>query len=339
MANEMIWYDGCCKVLVEACVKSRTVSEAINFRDSAIGMEAYARAAKNLQMLADAWEIKVNATRRLGEMMENGKADRAPVGKPPNGVSETPLPTLKQAGIDKNLAKRARKLYGFTKKRFALFVMDGRKAISDGVDRALRTIDIIEERSVRYRTKHKTEMVKELAAISGPFDTIYADPPWTFEVYSGKGKQRSAERYYDTMKLEEIKNLPVAKIAAKDCALFLWTVWPELPGALEVIEAWGFEYKTAAFVWVKQVSEQNEKLFTGMGYWTRANSEPCLLAIKGKPLRLNLDVHQIITAPVGKHSEKPEIARERIECLVGGPYLELFGRKKVEGWTVWGDEV
>ena len=84
------------------------------------------------------------------------------------------------------------------------------------------------------------------------FSVIYADPPWAFEVYSGKGKQRSAERYYDTSSLEAIKALPVSQLAADGCALFLWGVCPELPGALAVIEAWGFEYKTFGFLWVKQ---------------------------------------------------------------------------------------
>src|SRR5215475_1888235 len=111
------------------------------------------------------------------------------------------------------------------------------------------------------------------------FGAIYADPPWSFEVYSGKGKARSAETHYPTMKLADIAALPIARLAAKNCALFMWAVWPELPGALEVIKSWGFEYKTAAFVWIKttknaeRVELNGKGLFTGMGYWTRANSE------------------------------------------------------------------
>jgi hypothetical protein len=110
--------------------------------------------------------------------------------------------------------------------------------------------------------------LKALAAAGEKFAVIYADPPWEFKVYRGKGKQRSAERYYDTSSIEAIKALPVAPLAADDCALFMWAVMPELPGALEVIKAWGFEYKTAGFTWVKQ-NKSGEGLFTGMGYWTR----------------------------------------------------------------------
>lgn len=169
------------------------------------------------------------------------------------------------------------------------------------------------------------------------FSVIYADPPWSFKVYSGKGKQRSAERHYDTMSLDEIKALPVADLAADDCALMLWSVFPELPGALDVIAAWGFTYKTVGFVWVKKTSGDN--LHWGMGYWTRANAEVCLLATRGAPKRQAMDVHQIIESPVGEHSRKPDEVQVRIERLLSGPYLELFGRRAVPGWTVWGNQI
>lgn len=182
------------------------------------------------------------------------------------------------------------------------------------------------------------ESLEALAASGKRFNVIYADPPWTFEVYSGKGKERSAERHYDTLSLDAIKALPIESLAATDCALFLWGVWPELPGALDIIDAWGFKYKTLGLLWVKQ-NRSGEGVFTGMGYWTRANSEPCLLATRGSPQRLALDVHQVITSPVGKHSAKPDEARRRIERLLAGPYLELYARTLVPGWTVWGDEI
>src|SRR5215203_3404521 len=137
----------------------------------------------------------------------------------------------------------------------------------------------------------------ELIASGYRASVIYADPPWSFKVYSGKGKERSADRHYDTMSLDDICKLPVAKLAGDDCALFLWAVMPELPGALRVIEAWGFQYKTTAFVWTKQ-NRSGEGLFTGMGYWTRANAEVCLLATRGSPKRVAKDVHQVIQAPV-----------------------------------------
>ena len=154
-----------------------------------------------------------------------------------------------------------------------------------------------------------------------------------------------SNRHYDTQSLDAIKALPVGDLAADDCALFLWGVWPEHPGALEVIKAWGFEYKTVGFVWVKttgaaeSVSLDGEGLHWGMGYWTRANTEFCLFATRGSPPWLVKDVNQVILAPVGRHSEKPEETATRIERLLAGPYLELFARQSREGWTTWGNEV
>jgi len=187
--------------------------------------------------------------------------------------------------------------------------------------------------------------LKALAAAGRRFKVIYADPPWEFKVYSGRGKARSADRHYDTLSLAAIKALPVAHLAADDCALFLWGVWPELAGALEVIAAWGFEYKTLAFVWLKTAATADtikldgDGLHWGMGYWTRANTEFCLLATRGAPLRLAQDVHQVVIAPVGAHSTKPEQVRNRIEGLLAGPYLEIFARRRTAGWTVWGNEL
>jgi site-specific DNA-methyltransferase (adenine-specific) len=140
------------------------------------------------------------------------------------------------------------------------------------------------------------------------------------------------------MTIEQLKALPIDKLAADDCALFLWSVWPELPGALELIKAWGFTYKTCGLLWVKN-NESGQGLHWGMGYWTRANSEPCLFATRGSPKRIAKDVHQVIQSPVGEHSRKPEEASARIERLVAGPYLEMFARRPMAGWTVWGNQI
>jgi N6-adenosine-specific RNA methylase IME4 len=189
------------------------------------------------------------------------------------------------------------------------------------------------------------EDLHALIAAGKKFSVIYADPPWEFKVYSGKGKQRSAERHYDTASLDDIKTLPVGNLAGSDCALFLWCVMPELPGALDVIHSWGFEYKTVAFVWVKTnendtfIDREGAGLHWGMGYWTRANVELCLLATKGAPKRLDRGVHQVIVSPVGEHSRKPDEVQVRIERLLEGPYLELFGRRTAPQWTVWGNQI
>jgi len=175
--------------------------------------------------------------------------------------------------------------------------------------------------------------------MNGNYGIIYADPPWAYRVWSEKGKGRSAENHYKTMPLSEICALPVASIAAPDCALFLWATFPNLQEAFKVIDAWGFTYKTVAFVWVKN-NKKADSLFWGLGHWTRANAEVCLLATKGKPRRISKSVHQIITTPIEKHSKKPDETRRRIIELMGGlPRVEMFAREHPDGWDVWGNEV
>ena len=168
------------------------------------------------------------------------------------------------------------------------------------------------------------------------YQIIYADPPWR---YRNNANDRSPERYYPTMPLEDIKALPVAEIADKDCALFLWATLPHLRSAFEVIDAWGFRYKVVAFVWIK-INRKSDTLFWGMGSWTRSNAELCILATKGKPRRQARNVHQVILSRIEEHSKKPEEARRRIEALMGDlPRIELFARRTSPGWDVWGNEV
>ena len=119
---------------------------------------------------------------------------------------------------------------------------------------------------------------------------VLADPPWRFETYSELGKGKSPERHYPTLTLERLMNLPVTDIAANDCALFMWSIDPLLPQAIMVGEAWGFTYKTVAFIWTK--TTKRDKWHFGTGYWTRANPEMCLLFTKGKPQRLARNVRR-----------------------------------------------
>ncbi len=173
---------------------------------------------------------------------------------------------------------------------------------------------------------------------------IYADPPWSYKTWSAKGTGRSAEQHYETMSIDDIKALPVADLAAPDCVLFIWCTWPTLKDGLDVISAWGFEYKTCAFDWMK-ASVSTIDLFPDpksadmkLGHWTRSNSEPCLLATRGKPKRLNADVRMGIIESNRQHSRKPDTVPARIERLVAGPYLELFARTTREGWSSWGNQ-
>lgn len=172
------------------------------------------------------------------------------------------------------------------------------------------------------------------------YNIIYADPPWQYKVWSKEtGSGRSAEAHYHTMAKEDIQKLPVADLCDDDCVLFMWVTYPCLEEGLELIKKWGFTYKTCGFSWVK-LNKKQPTLFTGMGYYTRANNEICLLATKGKPLkRISKGVKQIIMTPIEEHSKKPAETRKRIVDLFGDlPRIELFARQATEGWDCWGDE-
>lgn len=184
----------------------------------------------------------------------------------------------------------------------------------------------------------------------GHYGAILADPPWHFQTWAGARKSgagiacRASVPAYTTMVDEDIASMRVAELAAPDCVLFMWTCWPVLRRSLDILDAWGFTYKTCAFCWTKadatQIDMFREDITPrmGLGYWTRANTEPCLLATRGKPKRWGADIRQAIVEPVREHSRKPDGVHERIERLVAGPYVELFARQRRPGWDAWGNE-
>lgn len=170
------------------------------------------------------------------------------------------------------------------------------------------------------------------------YNIIYADPPWSYRDEALAGN-RGAGCKYKVQSKEWIDNLPIADIADKDCVLFLWVTMPKLNECWELIQKWGFEYKTVAFTWVKKNKVKNS-WFWGMGRWTRANPELCLLATKGKPKRISASVHSIVDTPIQKHSQKPDEVKNRILSLMGDlPRIELFAREKTIGWDSWGNEI
>jgi len=171
------------------------------------------------------------------------------------------------------------------------------------------------------------------------FPILYIDPPWSYKVYSKKGRGRSAENHYLTMDKEEIRNLDIDGISEKNCILFLWVTFPCLQEGLEAIKSWGFTYKTLGFCWVKR-NKKSLSWFWGLGFWTRANPELCIIATKGHPKRVSRAVHCIVDTPVEAHSKKPDEVRKRIVELVGDlPRIELFARQEYPGWVCLGNEI
>lgn len=180
------------------------------------------------------------------------------------------------------------------------------------------------------------------------FRAISIDPPVPYERTSGQGV---ANKAYTLMTWQDLKDLgPLIKaVAAPDCAIFLWTCPPLLMETVDMVKAWGFQYKTKAFTWVKCYRDGG--MYVGLGSYTRANSEDVWLLSNGTPKRKSKNVLQVamtreetpevetIIAPIQKHSKKPEVIQDRIEALVDGPYLELFARRQRAGWVTVGNEL
>jgi N6-adenosine-specific RNA methylase IME4 len=169
------------------------------------------------------------------------------------------------------------------------------------------------------------------------YSIIYADPAWDYDnriQHNGKETTGSAVYHYPTMKIEEMKKINVKDICEKDCLLFMWSSSPHLPQAIELMTAWGFEYKTIAFVWDKQRVNPS--------YYAMSQVEVCLVGKKGnipKP-RGTRNERQFLSEMRTKHSKKPDEIRCRIERMFPTQKkLEMFARETKEGWDCWGNEV
>ena len=172
------------------------------------------------------------------------------------------------------------------------------------------------------------------------YNVIYADPAWKFNnKKTGGNLTGGADNHYKTMTIEDAKLLPIKDISADNCILIMWWVGSQPQEALDLVKAWGFTIKNMnGIVWVKKT--KHDKHHFGMGYYTRAGSESAIIAVKGKPKAANRSVRAVREAVTGEHSEKPAIFRDDIVQLCGDlPRIELFARKKVEGWDSWGNEI
>jgi N6-adenosine-specific RNA methylase IME4 len=341
----LVKYDAARRALAEA----HRVDEVKSIRDRAVAMQAYARQAKDTSLITQATEIRMRAERRAGELlieMAVRKERETKGGDRRSKLHAATLiaPKLADLGISKTQSSRWQKLASLDADHFEEKVESASKRAYDRITyRFLKQAEI-----ERAKTRHAkliehgctVDDLTALAESSKRFSVIYADPPWPWAGNLGSGMSR-ADHHYRLDTVAEIARLPVASLAADDCALLLWCTGPHIAigSDVEVIRAWGFKPSTIAFVWVKQNRGDGGVRTRGQGCWTTANAEICFIATKDSPLRLAFDVHQVVMAPGGEHSEKPEEVRRCIGRLFGGSYLELYGRKPVFGWTVWGNEI
>ena len=339
-------YDAAVRALAEAV----RIDEVKGILDTAVAMQAYAKQAKNRDAEANAIELRMRATRRLDQLCKAQKDTvgfnrGAAGGGKKDGPRESLIdprdarPTLAMQGIDKALAHQARILGGMTDAAFEQKVSEARDSASRVFRRAVREVEVAQEREKRRARTALGGSVADLeAVIASGFRAglIALDPPWPFDTYNDRSP-RVVASHFEPMTIDEIKALPIRRLAATDCAVLMWATWPLMPVWMPVLEAWGVEYSGLGFDWIKLNADGS--LHMGTGYNTRQNPEPCILSKVGSPLRLNADLDAVIMAQVGAYAEKPDEAYARMERLYGGPYLELFARKPREHWTTWGDEL
>ena len=172
------------------------------------------------------------------------------------------------------------------------------------------------------------------------YRTIYADPPWQFQNRTGKvAPEHKRLTRYETMPLDDIKSLPVADLADDKSHLYLWVPNALLPDGLEVMKAWGFEYKTN-IIWEKVRHDGNPD-GRGVGFYFRNVTEILLFGIRGDKNRTLAPARSqvnLIRAMKREHSRKPDEVIPIIEACSPGPYLELFARGDRKGWDMWGNQ-
>lgn len=338
--SDLVRYDAMCRAIAEA----HSVDEVLLIHDQARALAAAARVAKNHDLEAQCIEMRLRAARRLDELR---RAQKETIGlneggRPPKtGLSDNPVskPTLISQGIDKNLAHQARVLGTMSEEAFERKVAEARNSSARVFRRAVWEAEIAhecEERRARTAVGGSVSDLEALMASGFRAGVIALDPPWPFDTYNDRSP-RVVGSHFEPMTIDAIKALPIRRLAAADCAVFMWGTWPLMRVWASVLEDWGLVYSGLGFDWIKLNADGS--LLRGNGYNTRQNPEPCMLGKIGSPLRLNADVDAVIMARAGAYAEKPDEAYLRMQRLYSGPYLEMFARKPREHWITWGDEL
>tara|TARA_Y100001937_G_scaffold88213_1_gene119297 strand:- start:635 stop:1597 length:963 start_codon:yes stop_codon:yes gene_type:complete len=308
-----------------AVVECHSVDEIKQLRDKA---EAYRYALKQAKespgVIRKAEEIKLRAERRAGELLKETVkhgGDR----KSKKIKSSSQATNLKNMGITPDQSSRWQKIANIPEEKFENYLEVEKELSTSGAIRVARQIE----------RQEKIEEIKKSnpQQVEGIYQVIYADPPWKYNDQQNTEKLGGAEKHYPTMSIEDLCELNIGEIADKNSILFLWTTSPLLEDTFLVINAWGFNYKSS-FVW--------DKVKHNMGHYNSVRHEFLLICTRGSYTPQNIKLFDSVQSieKTNKHSEKPEEFREIINTLY--PYsnkIELFGRKKVDGWDVWGNQV
>ncbi len=331
-------YDSALKSLSEAV----RIDEVLSIHDGVQRLKAYAKRAKDPDLMAKAIELKMRSERSLGGMLIAAKnAGQIGDGRPRKDGQQNPSDgarfsrvTLAEAGIDYKLSANSQKLAGVAEQSFETLIAEARDKVFAGRAAVINPLKDLSTRDkqLRRRIREAQLAAKQRALPQKRFGVIYADPEWEFKTRSEAGMDRAAENHYPTSTTEVIATRPVGKIAAEDCALFLWATVPMLPEALQVMGAWGFKYKSG-MAW--------DKVEPGQGFWFRNQHELLLLGTRGNvpAPAFGTQWNSLIAERKRGHSEKPDWAYELIEAYFPNlPKIELNARTRRDGWDAWGFE-
>jgi N6-adenosine-specific RNA methylase IME4 len=289
------------------------------------------------QTTNEAADIRLRAERLLGEILAKTPKNKGANGSRITGSKKEPVmdatPTLADDGLDKKTSSRAQLIAKMPAIDFEAEIAKGKQGDlnSNKVAKEAREKQQMESQKVRMEKATMfsagSPCYKDLSDVPTGFACLYADPPWQ---YGNQATRASTDKNYPTMSMDDLLSLPVSSHAADDAQLHLWTTNSFIAEALKLIEAWGFTYKTM-LVWVKP------KIGIG-NYWRNAH-ELMLLGVRGSAPFADHSIRSWQEHDTLEHSQKPELFRKLIERVSAGPYLELFGRRPIDGWTVWGNEV
>lgn len=346
--SELVIYNA----LMDALAEAKNTDEILHLLGEADVLQHAARVAGNKNAEADLAVIRFRAERHLGKLMGQQKAAgmMAKPGRKKLGNSETQLGTLAEAGINKPLADRARKLAAVPDRTFEDMTKDYHQRVVEEGEKVTRNL-IKAGGKAMDRADRERELGERIASENARLGTmerkygaIIADPPWKFESYHElTGMDRAPDNHYPTMDTEAISDLYEKLPAANDCVLAMWAWAPMLPQALEVMGNWGFTYKSHC-IWHKIYPGEQK----GMGYWFRFMHEIILIGTRGNVVAPEMGTQwtSVQKAPVivdagGRvvHSAKPPLAHAFIEKFYPNtPKLEMFSRSGRAGWETWGVE-
>ena len=311
-----------------ALSQCKTAMDAKHVSDVAEAARIYlARTNAGIDAVNEATEIRILAERHMGKFLaEMDKANSSDAQRARYLVGTKPAQTLDNMGITKKQSARAQRLAAVPDEEFAAALDKAKRTAARLTIKAVVQHVVANPAEVADTTRK--QIVMDFDALDGmKFGCIYADPPWR---YSNQGTRAATNNHYQTMTVEDIAALPVESIAADKAHLHMWVTNAFIEEAFKIIRSWGFEFKST-FVWVKPQM--------GIGNYWRNSHEIMLLAVRGGLTAQSKSEMSWLECGRGKHSAKPDEVRHRIERLSPGPYLELFGRRGVSGWTVMGNQV